>query len=193
MEFQYDDKSEGVGSMYIKHDHKLGKYVDSTGSVLELSTFAMCPSTVQTGLGRYTNENGYEYIWDEKTGVPNPDMEKHIKDGYGKAFQCYVFTTELGVMNYKRFTLLEWMSWYAVMKVAWSASDFDINKVAVFKYVGSEPVGKFGNYKPNLEFVKWTARPEDFVVEPEADPFEEPDNTFGGDKKEDQTESDIPF
>jgi hypothetical protein len=62
----------------------------------------------------------------------------------------------------------------------------------VFKYVGSEPVGNYGNYKPNLEFVKWADRPEGFVTVEENDPFVNPDNTFGGKPKEDDT-SDIPF
>jgi hypothetical protein len=192
MEFQYDDKSEGVGSMYIKHHHKLGKFVDASGEVLELSTFALCPDSVKTGLGRYSQEAGYEFIWDEKTGVPNPEMEKYIKDGYTKAFQCNVYTPELGVMLYQRYQLLEWNEWYRAMKVAWSASDFHKDRVAVFKYVGSEPVGNYGNYKPNLEFVKWADRPEGFVTVEDNDPFVNPDNTFGGEPKEDDT-SDIPF
>lgn len=196
MEFQYDDKSEGIESMYVRHDHKLGKFIDSTGSAIDLSTFAMCPDTVQTGLGRYDEKEGYQYIWDEVTGVPNPDMEAFVKDGYTKAFECYLYTTELGVMCYRRFTLLEWMSWYDAMKQAWNAPDYNKdaqNKVAVFKHAGSERVGKYNNYRPTLEFVKWADRPASFVVEPEVDPFVEPDNSFGGEKVEDKKEDDIPF
>ena len=199
MEFQYDDKSEGVGSMFIKHHHKLGKFTDASGEVLELSTFAICPNSVKTGLGRYSEapaygmEAGYQFIWDEKTGVPNPEMEKYIKEGFTTAFHCEVYNSELGTMLWQRYQQLEWNVWYRAMKEAWSASDFHKDRVAIFKYVGSEPVGTYGNYKANIEFVKWADRPEGFVSVEDNDPFVNPDNTFGGERIEDKKEPDIPF
>jgi len=199
MEFQYDDKSEGVGSMFIHHHHKLGKFVDSSGEVLELPTFALCPKSVKTGLGRFGEvpahgmEAGYQFIWDKKAGVPNPDMDKYMAEGFTTAFHCNIYTSKLGTMLWRRYQLLEWNAWYSAMKVAWNAPDFDANKVAVFNYVGSEPTGTYGNYKPNLEFVKWADRPEGFVTFEDNDPFVNPDNTFGGERVEDKKESDIPF
>ena len=69
MQFEYDDKSDGLGTMYIKHHHKLGKFVGSDGMALELDSFALCPKSVKTGCGRYTQENGYEFIWDDNLAI----------------------------------------------------------------------------------------------------------------------------
>jgi len=186
MQFEYDDKSDGLGTMYIKHHHKLGKFVGSDGMALELDSFALCPKSVKTGLGRYTQENGYEFIWDDKTGVPNPDMDNFVKEGYTKAFQCFLYTSKYGVMLWQRFQILEWNEWYNAMKAAHNASDVDVNKVAVFKYAGSEPVGTYGNYKPNLEFVRWSERPPEFVIPDITDPVKD-------EKKDDKPYDDIPF
>jgi hypothetical protein len=179
MSFLQLNENDASG-MYIKHSFQLGKFVVND-EPLDVEYMLIHPD-FQTGFGRFSGQ--YEWVWDDKQGVPNDNKSELIADGYSRAFGARVYLKDKGVYLWQRFSKLECQSFDDAMSAAWR--DKVDGKVPCFKYEGSEKISLASGakgYVAKLSYVKWVDMPEDFNNPSKAQV----------DNKDDELEDGIPF
>jgi hypothetical protein len=160
--------NSGGDNVYIKHSPDKGWMIgdESLNNVVHI---LIDPATIQTGWGIY--EGAYSWEWDDKPGLskgqPTPDHKR--------AFSVWIYTPEQGSKLWRRFSWGESQGFNKMCALFWNDIKANPGKVVHVKYTGAK-VEKFKVGQaaiPEFEFVKWTDRPAEFVVNDVDAPLEQ--------------------
>lgn len=154
----------GSGKRYLSHKAKSEhKWWINNEDNIDVKYMLFDISTVKTGIGKYTQEDKYQYKWADILGskVLKPD------EFWKNAFSVWVMSDgEEEPMLWRRHYFGEYQGFLDMFRQCYKDSADNKGKLALFKYVKSIDleVGLGTSSKPVFEFVEWKDRPEKFVI-----------------------------